>query len=678
MTDAATQPPPTMGVEASAPPEAPAPAQAASDSLEDRLAFLVSRVAQQSMKVRQMKKDGLPVENEVAVLLELKAAKEAVQKEAAATMEQFDRDALSNVLTRRMFVVPSFEIHGGVAGLFDFGPPGVGLKDNIINEWKKHFILAESMLQVECPSLTPSVVLETSGHVARFTDNMVKDTKSGECFRADKLLEDFVENTLNDKKQVYTAEQKAELERYARLADSYSTDELDELFAKLNIVSPTTGGELSKSFPFNLMFATTIGPEGTARGFLRPETAQGIFVLFRRLLEYNNNKMPFAGAQIGQGYRNEISPRAGLLRVREFTMAEIEHFCHPERKEHPKFASVAHIEMQLFPASKQLTDGKLVTMTIGDAVGQRLVANETLGYFLARTKLFLTKIGVDPARLRFRQHLPTEMSHYAKDCWDAEIEMSYGWIECVGHADRSCYDLEEHSKASKIDLIAAEKLDEPIVEEYAKITLNKGKMGKLFRKDAPAVVAALEGLSKDQAMAFEQTLAESEDGKASLELADGRTVEVERDMVSWELDIRHIWEDKYTPSVIEPSFGIGRIVYAVLEHCFSVRDDEFEPESEEAKANADAAQEPKDKKQKKKGGDKEQDKSILKRNVFSFPTVVAPVKCGVGALQKKPEAMEEEAARIAQELLDADVASSYDPSGAAIGRKYVRCCACRS
>ena len=187
---------------------------------------------------------------------------------------------------------------------------------------------------------------------------------------------------------------------------------------------------------FNLMFQTHIGPSGAVKGFLRPETAQGIFVNFKRLLEFNQGKLPFAAAQIGNAFRNEISPRSGLIRVREFTMAEVEHFCDPAEKDHPKFSGVADTVMNLYSANNQMAGEAAKQVKIGDAVAAGTVANQTLGYFLARIQNFLMKIGVDNSRLRFRQHMANEMAHYACDCWDAEILTSYGWVECVGCADR--------------------------------------------------------------------------------------------------------------------------------------------------------------------------------------------------------------------------------------------------
>ena len=133
--------------------------------------------------------------------------------------------------------------------------------------------------------------------------------------------------------------------------------------------------------------------------------------------------MPFAAAQIGLGFRNEIAPRNGLLRVREFCMAEIEHFVNPRNKFHPKFCRVESKLLTLFPADAQLGTGRTVSMSIGDAVRDGTVNNETLGYFMARTQMWLEKIGVNPQKMRFRQHLRTEMAHYATDCWDMEIQV---------------------------------------------------------------------------------------------------------------------------------------------------------------------------------------------------------------------------------------------------------------
>ena len=191
-------------------------------------------------------------------------------------------------------------------------------------------------------------------------------------------------------------------------------DALAAALKKHAIVSPEPGGGvLTEPFPFNLMFRTSIGPKGDTVGFLRPETAQGIFVSFRDLLYYNGGRLPMAVSQIGQSFRNEISPQQGLLRVREFTQAEIEHFVHPDRKGHPRFAEVAHVAPIMASVAVQQEARRPAPMRLGDAVANGVVANETLAYYIGRTYLFMVAIGINPKRMKFRQHLPNEMAHYA-------------------------------------------------------------------------------------------------------------------------------------------------------------------------------------------------------------------------------------------------------------------------
>ena len=222
--------------------------------------------------------------------------------------------------------------------------------------------------------------------------------------------------------------------------------------------------------------------------YLRPETAQGHFLNFSRLLDFNNGRVPFASAQIGRSFRNEISPRAGLLRVREFTMAEIEHYVDPLNKKHNRFKEVRDVALTLLDRKVQSAGSTEVTqMSIGEAVDKGIVANETLGYFIARIYLFLLKIGINPERLRFRQHMENEMAHYATDCWDAEIHNSTGWTECVGCADRAAYDLTVHSERTGHPLVVREALKEPIVTEKDVAEFNKKTVGKTFGKDSAAL-----------------------------------------------------------------------------------------------------------------------------------------------------------------------------------------------
>ena len=242
--------------------------------------------------------------------------------------------------------------------------------------------------------------------------------------------------------------------------------------------------------------------------YLRPETAQGHFLNFSRLLEFNNGRVPFASAQIGRSFRNEISPRAGLLRVREFTMAEIEHYVDPLDKSHARFGEVQDLVLVLLDKHTQAA-GRTGTraVRVGDAVAEGTVANETLGYFLARIHLFLVKIGIDPARLRFRQHMANEMAHYATDCWDAEIWNSVGgWTECVGCADRAAYDLSVHSARTGHALVVRQALKEPIVEEREVAELNKKVVGKTFGKDAGVVQGVVSEMTEKQLLDLKRQL----------------------------------------------------------------------------------------------------------------------------------------------------------------------------
>jgi glycyl-tRNA synthetase len=243
--------------------------------------------------------------------------------------------------------------------------------------------------------------------------------------------------------------------------------------------------------------------------YLRPETAQGHFLNFSRLLEYNNGRVPFASAQIGRSFRNEISPRAGLLRVREFTMAEIEHYVDPLDKSHPRFNEIRNYTLPLLDRNVQTSGSTTVTtLSVGDAVEKGIIANETLGYFLVRISQFLLKIGIHPERLRFRQHMANEMAHYAADCWDAEIHNSTGWTECVGCADRAAYDLSVHSKKTGHPLIVRVALKEPIVEEKVVADVNKKTVGKAFGKDTAAIANHLASLEESQLVRMQGELSQ--------------------------------------------------------------------------------------------------------------------------------------------------------------------------
>ncbi|CAL5361743.1 unnamed protein product [Camellia sinensis] len=560
---------------------------------------------------------------------------DAAPQEVHNNREAF-RQAVVNTLERRLFYIPSFKIYRGVAGLYDYGPPGCAVKSNVLAFWRQHFVLEENMLEVDCPCVTPEVVLKASGHVDKFTDLMVKDEKTGTCYRADHLLKDFCKEKLERDPNI-TKEKTSEFRHVLAVLDDLSEEELGAKIKEYGITAPDTKNPLSAPYPFNLMFQTSIGPSGLNPGYMRPETAQGIFVNFKDLYYYNGNKLPFAAAQIGQAFRNEISPRQGLLRVREFTLAEIEHFVDPADKSHPKFSEVSNLEFLMFPREDQVSGQSARTIRLGEAVSEGIVNNETLGYFIGRVYLFLTYLGIDKERLRFRQHLANEMAHYAADCWDAEIECSYGWIECVGIADRSAYDLHAHTDKSGVPLVAAEKFSEPREVEKLVIAPVKKELGLAFKGDQKMVVEALEAMGEKEAMEMKATL-ESKGEVQFTVCTLGKDVSIMKNMVTISKEKKKEHQRVFTPSVIEPSFGIGRIIYCLYEHSFYTRPS--------------------------KGGDEQ-------LNVFRFPPLVAPIKCTVFPLVQNQQ-YEEVAKRIAKSLTAAGISYKIDITGTSIGKRYAR------
>ena len=547
---------------------------------------------------------------------------------------KYDRAGLENVMKRRFFVVPSFLIYNGVAGLYDFGPTGCALKNNIESFWREHFILEENLLEISGTCITPEIVLKTSGHVDKFTDYAVKDIKTGQCFRADKLIKEWIEKEKNKKK--LTEEKIKELDELFIKIDNYEEKEIDEVIQKNKIHSPDTGNELSKSYKFNLMFETQIGPTGGCRGFLRPETAQGHFVNFKHLLDFNSNRIPFGSASIGLGFRNEIAPRSGLLRVREFTMAEIEYFVDPQKKEHKKFCLLKDLKLPLWSAKNQLS-GKSIEcdLTLGEAVEKKIIDNETLGYFLGKTYLFLIEIGIQKDGIRFRQHTPKEMAHYASDCWDAEIETSYGWIEVAGHADRTCFDLSHHTEISGVELVASRPLKEVKKIKSIKVIPNKSVIFKNFT-DKEKCKRLCEKLSKLSEEEKEKLMIEYENtGKIEVEENGEKIIlDKEKNEIKMERFEQNIHEEKYYPNVIEPSFGIGRIVYCVMEHCFKVREKDS------------------------------------RRTYFDFPPVIAPYKASILPLIENEEFLKF-IEPIRKTLVQNCISYKIDEADS-IGRRYAR------
>lgn len=208
---------------------------------------------------------------------------------------------------------------------------------------------------------------------------------------------------------------------------------------------------------------------------------------------------------------------------------------------------------------------------MGQAVADGIIANETLAYFIARTYQYMIGVGILHAKLRFRQHMANEMAHYAQDCWDAEVETTYGWVECVGLADRSAFDLDAHTKATNVDLNAFVKYDKPIEKEVLQVTPVMKELGKAFKKEGTVIKEALLALEDSQKLAMQAAHAE---GSAAPLVTCAGTFEITPEQVTIAKKMSKVTGRSFTPGVIEPSFGIGRIIYCMCASftalCFAV------------------------------------------------------------------------------------------------------------
>ena len=517
-----------------------------------------------------------------------------------------NHDKMTNISAKRGFLWPSFEIYSGVSGFTDYGPLGASLKNNIMQKWRKQYVSGEGFYEIEGPTVMPKEVLKASGHVDNFTDPMTKCEECGEVFRADHIIEEVIGEDV----------------------ESLENEELDQIVIDNNIRCPECGGKLANIWNYNLMFKTMIGAKGDKVGYMRPETAQGIFILFKRLERFFRGKLPFGAVQLGKAYRNEISPRQGVIRLREFTQAEAEIFLNPKDKTTPKFAQIADEILYLNSQEVQENNVEPLKITAKEALDKGIVANEMLIYQLYLAKKFLNEIGIPDDVLRFRQHLPGEMAHYALDCWDVEVLTDkYGWVEIIGIADRGDYDLSSHSKYSNDELNVFIEYDEPKKVKKTVVKPNLSKFGPVFKGDSPKIKQAIEEANPTEVMK-----AIEEEGKFVVEL--DKTYEVPEELLTFEDVEEEINGEKIIPHVIEPSFGIDRIVYSVLLHSFHTAENEDD------------------------------------KDYFKFAKSIAPVQLGIFPLVNK-EGPREIAIELTEKLRSHGFTVEYDASGT-IGKRYAR------
>ena len=310
-------------------------------------------------------------------------------------MKEAEQGLLEKVISlckRRGFVFPSSEIYGGLSGFYDYGPLGVELKNNIKNFWWKELVQKkQEIVGIDSAIILNSQVWKASGHLDKFSDLMTDCKNCKKRFRADHLIEEVHPN--KDNSEILQDIQK-----------------INEILKKIKC--PECGGNLTPARPFNLMFKTFVGPteDASSLTYLRPETCQGIFINFQNILSTSRLKLPFGIAQIGKSFRNEITIGNFIFRLREFEQAEIEYFVKPQQ------------------APKWLEFWK----------------KERMAWYL--------KLGIKKENLQFRQHRSDELAHYADEAWDIEYNFPFGFKEIEGIANRTDYDLKNHSQLSGEDL----------------------------------------------------------------------------------------------------------------------------------------------------------------------------------------------------------------------------------
>ena len=318
---------------------------------------------------------------------------------------------------RKWFVYPGSDIYGWLANSWDLGPYGTMLRKNILDSWYKTFTQRRSdIIPLDAAILMNPKTWEASGHLSNFSDPLIDDKNTGERFRVDKIIEDVIERFRKDKTEEEIISQlKEEFWVDNTVPESWTFEQMKAFIDKYISNNPNSWkkADWTEVRKFNLMFKTFqwVTEDNSATVYLRPETAQGIFVNFKNILDTMRVRIPFGIAQVGKSFRNEITPWNFLFRVREFEQMEIEYFVEPEK----------------------------------DA------------FYFERWKedcwtWWTETLGISKDKLRFRDHEEDELSHYSKGTTDVEYKFPWGWGELQGIARRWDYDLTQHQQHSLVNM----------------------------------------------------------------------------------------------------------------------------------------------------------------------------------------------------------------------------------
>jgi len=331
---------------------------------------------------------------------------------------------LEDIAKRRGFFWQSSELYGGLSGFYDYGHIGTLIKQKFEALWRSFFLNEDNFYEISPATIMHEKVFQASGHLQSFVDPIVKCKKCKATERADQILEEQLKEKF----------------------EGLSSDELGNLIKKHNIRCPKCKGELEPAGTFNLLFPVSIGATSDAiTAYLRGETAQGAYVNFRRAFEHLRKKLPIGLAIIGKAYRNEISPRNALIRMREFSQAELQIFFDPDKiDKHPSFEEIKDYELFVVPVGE-----KQKKMACKDVV-KKIGLPEFYVYYMAQVqKFYLDVIKVPQEKIRLKQLSDEEKAFYNKFHWDVELSTSLGFVEVGGIHYRTNHDLKGHEKVSK-------------------------------------------------------------------------------------------------------------------------------------------------------------------------------------------------------------------------------------
>jgi glycyl-tRNA synthetase len=342
-------------------------------------------------------------------------------------------DTIMKLALERGFYFPSCEIYADAqAGFWEYGPTGVNMKNKFLELWRRELLRRDDMLEIDGSQIMSKSVFVASGHLDNFSDPIIKCRNCGATLRADKYI---TEKTGKE------------------IPELLSGNEIDKIIHENDLRCPSCKSTFFESNRFNMMFKVDIGPS-KEEAYLRPETCQSIFVDFPRIFKTMRGRLPLAVAQVGKSFRNEISPRQSLLRLREFYQAEIEVFCNPGKlNDLSKFEQVKDTLLKLF------IKNSYYTICAEEAVREGYLPNKLVAYYLSLLTLFYSKTGIIMERTRFRQLSDEEKAFYASTAFDFEVETSIGWLELVACNYRSDYDLKKHSAISKQNLYVIDPSD---------------------------------------------------------------------------------------------------------------------------------------------------------------------------------------------------------------------------